>query len=40
MKSDRMTYIIYIDLGCLIKKVDECENNPENSSTARKGEHI
>ena len=40
MKSDKMLHIIYADLESLIKKVDESENNPENSSTAKAGEHI
>ena len=40
MKSHRMPYIIYADLECLIKKIDGCENNPENSSTTRIGDHI
>ena len=40
MKSDKMPYIIYADIESLIKKIDGCENNPENSSTAKIGEHI
>ena len=24
---------IYADHGCLIEKIDQCKNNPENSST-------
>ena len=32
--------IIYADLECLIEKIDECKNNPENSSTTKVGEHI
>ena len=35
-----MPYIIYADLECLIKKINGCENNPENSSTTRIGCHI
>ena len=31
MKSDRMPHIIYADLEPLIRKIDGCENNPENS---------
>ena len=40
MRSDKMSYIIYADIGSLIKKKDGCANNPENSSTAKIGEHI
>ena len=28
-----MSYIIYADMESLIKKIDRCANNPENSST-------
>ena len=38
MKSDKMPYIIYADTKSLIKKIDGCVNNPENSSTAKIGE--
>ena len=40
MTSDKVTYIIYADTKSLIKKVDGCANNLENSSTAQIGEHI
>ena len=40
MKSDKMSYIIYADMELLIKKIDGCANNPENSSTTKIGEHI
>ena len=40
MKSDKMSYIIYADLESLIKKIDGCENNPENTSATKVGEHI
>ena len=40
MKSDKMPYIIYTGLEYLIKKIDECENNPENFSITKIGEHI
>ena len=39
MKSDKITYIIYTDIESLIKKIDECANNPENSSATNIGEH-
>ena len=35
-----MPYIIYANMESLIKKVDGCANNPENSSTTKIGEHI
>ena len=40
MKSDKMSYIIYADLEPLIKKIDGCENNPENTSATKVVEHI
>ena len=40
MKSDKMPYTIYTDVEFLIKKIDECANNPENFSTTKIGEHI
>ena len=39
MNSDKIPYIIYVDLEPLIKKIDRCTNYPESSS-ARIGEHI
>ena len=35
-----MPYIIYADIGSLIKKIDGHANNPESSSTRKIGEHI
>ena len=32
--------MIYATLARLIKKIDECENNPENSSMTKVSEHI
>ena len=40
MKADKMPYIIYADMEFLIKKIDGCANNPENSSTTKIGELI
>ena len=40
MKSDKIPYIIYADIESLIKKVDGCANNLENSSTIKISEHI
>ena len=40
IKSDKMPYIIFADIESLIKKIDGCENNPENSCSTKIGEHI
>ena len=34
-----MPYMIYADIKSLIKKIDGCSNNPENSSTTKIREH-
>ena len=39
-KSGKAPFIIYVDLECLIEKVDECKYNPENSSKTKVGQHI
>ena len=39
-KSDKAPFIIYKDLECLIKQIDGCENNHENSFTAKVSEHM
>ena len=39
-KSDKVPFIIYADLEFIIKKIDGCKNNPENSSTTKVSEHI
>ena len=39
-KSDKAPFIIYVDLECIIEKIDGCKNNPENSSTTKVSEHI
>ena len=39
MTSDEMTCIIYADMESLVKKIDGCANNLENSLTARIGDH-
>ena len=33
-------FIIYADLDCLMEKVDESKNNPENTFTTKLSEHI
>ena len=35
-----MSCVIYADIESLIKKIDGCANNPENSSTTKIAEHI
>ena len=39
-KSDKVPFIIYADLEFIIKKIDGCKNNPENSSTTKVSEYI
>ena len=39
-KSDKALFIIYADLECIIQKINGCNNNPENSSTAKVSKHI
>ena len=38
MKSDKMPYIVSADIESLIRKIDQCPNNPENFSTKKIGE--
>ena len=33
------SYMFYADIESLIKKLDGCANNPQNSSTTKMGEH-
>ena len=35
-----MTYIIYSEIAFLIRKIDRCANNLENSSAAEINEHV
>ena len=39
-KSDKLPFIIYANLECLIEKIDGCKNNPESLSATKLGEHI
>ena len=39
-KSLELPFIIYVDLECLLKKIDTCYNNPELSSTTKINQHI
>ena len=40
MKSDKTLFAIYADFESYIKEIDGCVNNPEKSSTTKKGEHV
>ena len=40
MKLDKLSCIICADIEALIRRIDGCANNPENSSTTKIGEHI
>ena len=39
-KSDKAPFTIYADLEFIIKKIDECKNNSEHSSTTKVSKHI
>ena len=39
-KSDEAPFIIYANFECLIEKINECKNNPKNSSKTKIGENI
>ena len=34
-KSDKVPFVIYADLECLIEKIGECRSNPESSSKTK-----
>ena len=38
-KSLKAPFAIYLDLECLLKKEQSCENNPEISYTEKKAKH-
>ena len=38
-KSLKAPFAIYLDLECLLKKEQSCQNNPENSYTEKKAMH-
>ena len=40
LKSNKISCIIYADIESLIKKINGCANNPENSSTTKISQHI
>ena len=35
-KSLKAPFAIYIDLECMLEKIDSCQNNPEKSYTEKK----
>ena len=39
-KSDKVAFIVYVNLECLIEKIDECKNKSEDSSTTNVNEQI
>ena len=39
LKSDKLPFIIYADLECIIEKVDKYKVIPENSSTVKVSEY-
>ena len=38
-KSLKLLFIIYVDLECLLEKINTCYNNPEKSSTTKINKH-
>ena len=38
-KSLKVPFIIYAELECLLKKINTCQNNPEDSYTEKKATH-
>ena len=38
-KSLKIPFVIYVDLECLLKKVQSSQKNPENSYTEKKVKH-
>ena len=39
-KFDKQYFFIYVDLDCIMEKIDRFKTNPENSSTAKVSKHI
>ena len=39
-KPDKASFDTYADCECIIEKIDECKNNPENSSTTKVSDHF
>ena len=40
MRPDKKPCTVFTDIESLIRKIDGCANNPENSSRTKVGEHI
>ena len=40
LKSHKASFVIYVDLECLMEKTDGCKNYPEFSFTTKLGKHI
>ena len=38
-KSRKVPFVIYIDLECLLKQEQSCQNNPEKSYKDKKAKH-
>ena len=38
-KSLKVSFSIYLDLECILKKVQSCQNNPEKSYAEKKARH-
>ena len=38
--SEKPPFLTYADFESLIEKMDECETNPEKSSTTKVSEHV
>ena len=38
-KSLRVPFIIYVDLECLLRKINTCSNNPDKSYMEKKATH-
>ena len=38
-KSMKAPFVIHVDLNCILKKMNTCYNNPENSSTTKINKH-
>ena len=39
-KSDKVPFIIYADLECMIENIDGCKNIPKNLSKTKVSKHI
>ena len=39
-KSNKVPFVIYADLECIIEKIDGYKSNPEYSSTTKVSKHI